>query len=237
MENWIKTVCIIACTLWFIFFAAACANGDCFAVALVILAWPAFVVLFYSGTQFVLYRRRTAPARLLRREVARQQAREQAEERRRLNAERQQERQAHERQQKLDRDVAAARAEVERSYQSNAAFLHDVLPPSLFKAEIETAFQSGILPLDAWKAARDLIARMQPLVQQGLERQRAEQQRLAQHAAQVRKVDREIASYESQIHKMRASSFDTEGVDDETKALEQAIEHLQQQREMLVHPS
>lgn len=118
--------------------------------------------------------KRNAPnrqrARAARRERAAAQAQlraEQDEARRQRQADQAERREAKAAEARARREVVAACKEAQTYYRANAALLRHVLPPELFKAEIEAVFISGISPADAWRATRDLIAKLVKLVAEG----------------------------------------------------------------------
>ena len=131
--------------------------------------------------------------------------------------------------------AAAARQEAETYYRANAALLGGVLPAALFRAEVESAFPSGTASEAAWQAARDLIARMQPLVRQEQERLRQEEEREVRRAEQVRELDKQIRGHEARIRALQRSAREADFVEDEVAAERQIIEQLREEREMLQH--
>ena len=184
--------------------------------------------------------KRNAPMR----EYARAVARERAAERERLRQERQEigrrkreERSARYRakvgEARARRSTADARREAETYYRANAELLADVLPPSLFRSEVEAGFPSGISPTDAWQTARDLIGRMQPLVLRERERLRKEGEALAKRAEEVAELDAAIRAHEGRMKKLRGSSLDPGIVDDEIAGLKQKVEQLHERRASL----
>ena len=184
--------------------------------------------------------KRNAP----RREQARAVARERAAERARLRQEREEIRrrksdersaryQAKVGEARARRSTADARREAETYYRANAELLADVLPPSLFRSEVEAGFPSGISPTDAWQTARDLIGRMQPLVLRERERLRKEGEALAKRAEEVAELDAAIRAHEGRMKKLRGSSLDPGIVDDEIAGLKQKVEQLHERRASL----
>jgi hypothetical protein len=187
--------------------------------------------------------KRNAPNR----QRARAASRERAAERARLQTERDEGRrqrqaeQARQREAKMSdtrarHQATAARQEAEAYYRLNAALLEDVLPPSLFKAEVEAAFPSGTEPEAAWQTARDLIAHMQPLVRQERERRRQETELQARRAEEARDIDTQIRAHEARIRTVRASALDPDLIEDEVAAEREIIERLREQRAALQHP-
>lgn len=138
---------------------------------LVILAYEVFMLALPSIWESW---KRGAPSRQRAREARREYAAAQAQ----LRAEQDEARRQRQADQAVRRETKAAEArarqqvvaackEAQTYYRANAALLHHVLPPELFKAEIEAVFVGGISPADAWRATRDLIAKLVKLVAEG----------------------------------------------------------------------
>ncbi|MGL4552052.1 MAG: hypothetical protein ACRC33_12805 [Gemmataceae bacterium] len=179
------------------------------------------------------------------RERARADAREQASARRQQRAEREETRRrnrsdARERRSaraaeaQARRDALAARREAEAFYRTHAALLADVLPPALFRAEVESALPPGTRPEAAWQVARDLIGRMQPLVREAQESRREEERRDRERAERLRDIDAQIRAREARIRTLRAAGPDADFAEDEAAREREFIEQLREQREALL---
>jgi hypothetical protein len=131
---------------------------------------------------------------------------------------------------------ANAKWEAETFYKRHASLLAESLPPELFLANVAAAFTPGIGSSQAWEIARDLIAEMQPLLQQGRERQREQKKRESGRKKAIRAKDDEIAKCERDIAKLRAVGRPDDGYsEDEINAIRVAIERLRgEQAELLV---
>jgi hypothetical protein len=181
---------------------------------------------------------RREQARALARERAEEYARRRAEqeaERRQRDAERRRAREEKVQLHREQRDAARARAEAEAFYRANEELLRDVLPPSLFRSELQTSFPDGIGAAAAWAAARDLIARMQPAVERQRQRQRKEQERQRKRAEQVRQIDEEIRTCEAKIAQLRSSALEQDTIEDEIDGQKRAIKRLQERRDLLLN--
>lgn len=210
--------------------AGGCAAGTALAFELFMLALPSLL----RGWERDRPRRERAHAEARERAAAREQERAGREEaRRRKRADGQARREARAAEAQSRRDALAARQEAEAYYRAHAELLAYALPPSLFRAEVASAFPAGIGPAEAWQAARDLIARMQPLVRQEQERQRQEDERQARRAEQARDIDNQIRSHEARIATLRRSGLDPDLIEDEVAAEREIIERLREQRAAL----
>jgi hypothetical protein len=69
-----------------------------------------------------------------------------------------------------------ARMEATQFYERNQKLLEEALPSALFRSQIPTRFPEGITPVQAWKAAEQMIAEMLPLIAKAREQKRAEQE-------------------------------------------------------------
>ena len=183
--------------------------------------------------------KRGAPSRQRAREARQERAAAQAQVRAEQDEARRQRQAAQARQRetkvaeaRAGQETAAARKEVESYYQAHAAALQDVLPSSLFRSELQASFPAGISPADAWLAARDLIAQMQPLVNRERERQRKVNEEKRKQAEDIGAIDKEIRTCEQRIAKLQASkSDDQDFIDDEVQALKGTVQGLKERRE------
>ncbi len=148
------------------------------------------------------------------RELARSEARERAAERRETEQRRRAEQEAL-RREKEDRErrsgeVAAARREVEAFYAQHADLLLDPLPEALFRANMQSHFPRGISPEQAWVVARDFIAQLQPLLEQGRERKKALAQAERRRREKVRSVQAQIEQLRERIVSVSSGPIDDE---------------------------
>lgn len=205
-------------------------SGDDWRGPLVFMApWPMYGIILAG----VRLHREMAPARERAREQAsarRRQHTEREVERLRKRAEREALRGARSAEAQARREALAARQEAEAYYRANAALLAGVLPPALFRAEVATVFPPEAAPEAAWRASRELIARMQPLVRQAEERNREEEKRRQRLARQLADIDDQIRAHQARIARVRASGLDPDAIEDEVAALNQAVERLQERR-------
>jgi hypothetical protein len=169
-----------------------------------------FGLLYWPVKWRLAYLRRTAPEREQAREEARRKAAEREADRRLRQAEQEALHREKAEQDRRVREVAAARKEVESFYAQHADLLREQIPEALFRANVQAHFPAGVTPEQAWAVARDVIAQLQPLVSEGRERKKAQEQNR-------RRMTAKAAAIQVQIDQLRerVSSVSSGPIDDE----------------------
>lgn len=202
---------------------------------LLVLFLPAAGYLYWPIKSYLAYLRRTAPERRHARSLVRQAdaEREAARRAQRVEVDRRRRERIHAENER--RQVAQAKREVEVFYRQHASLLQETLPPSLFLANFAAAFIPGIGSSQAWEIARDLIAEMHPLLQQGRDRQREQKNRATARKKAVRAKDDEISKFERDIARLRAMGRADDGYsEDEINAIRAAIARLRNDQAELI---
>jgi hypothetical protein len=167
-------------------------------------------LLYWPAKWRLAYLRRTAPER----ERAREDARRQAEEREAVEKQRRAEKEATRRekaeQDRRVREVAAARREVEAFYAQHGDLLREELPEALFRANMQSHFPGGISAEQAWAVGRDFIAQLLPLVTQGRERKKAQEQERRRRAEKVLAIQGQIDQLRERIVRVSSGPIDDE---------------------------
>jgi hypothetical protein len=224
------------------------------------VCFACFAWLLLGGVGWVLaktieayagHRKRTAPARERARELARQRAGEDACRRASENARRRDQRQAARRQrreeysrarqeraiqQEREREVQAARREAESFYRQHVDLLRDQVPEAFFKANMQTHFPEATTPEQAWAAARDVIAQLQPLLVQARERSKVEDQKRRRKEERMRALQAEIDDLRTRMTEVSRSPIalaDPEFRESEIGKVERKIHELKEQKRLL----
>jgi hypothetical protein len=182
--------------------------------------------------------RPVTPDRKQQREALERERRDEEERRRIASIQEQQRRLTEERVEQTERErnqqCREARAKVVEYYDEHQALLVDTLPRALFESQLHTRFPEGITPAQAFKAAEEMLAAILPLVTQGRDRQRTEQEQQQQRQQRVRRIRREISHLEQQLKRLESSPInDPEFIVTERRALQEHIRELNEEQEAL----
>lgn len=123
------------------------------------------------------------------------------------------------------RAVQAAIREVERFYRCHAVALSPSCPRSLFAARRRAEITSGMTGSEAWAAARQLIASLQPAIAEFQRRKQEALQCEQSRLTEQRRLEREIRQCQQRIRHLSVSSF-AEGLDSELMMLEGRVREL-----------
>ncbi len=171
---------------------------------------------------FLDYWEHAAPKRAAARERRRQRKAECRCEKARLREQRQ-----------LTRAASAARREAETFYRSYKRLIAELCPPALFRSNLNSAIPQDCTPERAWSGARDLIAGLQPIVEEGQRRQKeAEAKRLA-NAKRLKDIERQIRNREREIAQLSATNVAPDVNEEEISALRREIQRLRDEKETL----
>lgn len=133
----------------------------------------------------------------------------------------------------LHSDREGARQHLEQFCRTHETLLADVFPPALLHAFLRSQMPDSIGATDLWGIAQKKITELLPVIQQGREQLRKEEERRAARELRLKNLNAEIASNREKIERLKKSGLDADTVEDETQGLLVKIRHLEEQQELL----